>query len=71
MKTRMISGCLGAFLMAMPFFSFAGEAWSNANPARYSEFSTDHAIWFETFANAQQPFTVEYLDGAKGFDGTR
>ena len=52
--------------MAMPFFSFAGEAWSNANPARYSAFSTDHAIWFETFANAQQPFTVEYLDGAKG-----
>lgn len=42
------------------------EAWSNANPARYSTFSTDHAIWFETFASDQVPFTVEYLDGGEG-----
>ena len=58
--------CFKVLLFAMPLFLCAGEAWSNANPARYSTFSTDHAIWFETFASDQVPFTVEYLDGAEG-----
>ncbi len=42
------------------------EAWSSANPARYGKTAFDKAVWHETLAGKELPYTVEYCKGAKG-----
>ena len=42
------------------------EAWSSKNPQRYSTANFTNAIWYETFATKEIPFTVEYHNGATG-----
>ena len=51
---------------ALPLLSGGNaEAWSYANPARYSNVKFDTALWYEGL-EGETPFTVEFCDGAKG-----
>ena len=57
---------LWAVVLCIAIRISAGEAWSSVNPERYSGTSFSKAIWHETFAGNETPFTVEFFDGAEG-----
>ena len=64
MQSKILMATAAAVLQI--FALHGAEAWSSVNPERYSGTSFSKAIWHETFAGNETPFTVEFFDGAEG-----
>ena len=53
-------------ILLFSFGTLFAEAWSSANPERFSRLDTGKAFWAENFEGREVPFTVESVNGAKG-----
>ena len=63
MKTKKICTLLSLIATSL---ALGNNGWSSANPQRNDRKDFSNTLWYENFDSKEQPFSVEFCEGARG-----